>query len=75
MASNQNVLKLGVYQHYKGNRYEVVGVATHTETGELLVMYRPLYDSDVEYWVRPLAMFTEQVKVEGKTQPRFVRIA
>lgn len=75
MASNQNVLKLGVYQHYKGNRYEVVGVATHTETGELLVMYRPLYDSDVEYWVRPLAMFTEQVEVEGKTQPRFVRIA
>lgn len=61
---------LGRYQHYKGGQYEVMGVARHSETFEALVVYRPLY-GDSEVWVRPYAMFYEQVDVNGKLQPRF----
>lgn len=64
----------GIYEHYKGNRYEVVGVARHSETLELLVVYKALYKGEFpegSLWVRPLAMFTENVTVQGKTMPRF----
>lgn len=61
---------LGRYQHYKGGQYEVMGVARHSETFEALVVYRPLY-GDSAVWVRPYAMFYEQVDVNGKLQPRF----
>ena len=54
----------GKYRHYKGNDYEVLHVARHSETEELLVVYRPLY-GDSGVWVRPLNMFTEHVQVEG----------
>jgi hypothetical protein len=60
----------GKYRHYKGNDYEVIGVATHSETRERLVVYRPLYGEGA-LWVRPLAMFTENVIVDGRTVPRF----
>ncbi|WP_111413417.1 DUF1653 domain-containing protein [Billgrantia lactosivorans] len=60
----------GIYSHYKGNRYEVLGVAHHSETEELLVAYRALY-GDYGLWVRPLAMFTETVEVRGEPVPRF----
>jgi hypothetical protein len=60
----------GRYRHYKGNEYEVVGVARHSETGERLVVYRPLY-GDSGLWVRPLAMFAETVTVDGESVPRF----
>jgi hypothetical protein len=60
----------GRYRHYKGNEYEVVGIARHSETDERMVVYRPLYD-DSGMWVRPLAMFLETVQVDGKTVPRF----
>jgi hypothetical protein len=60
----------GRYRHYKGNDYEVMGVARHSETDEELVVYRPLY-GERGLWVRPLAMFVETVEVDGKTQPRF----
>lgn len=60
----------GRYRHFKGNEYEVIGVARHSETQELLVVYRPLY-GDGGLWVRPLAMFTETVTHEGKQVPRF----
>ena len=60
----------GKYRHYKGNDYEVIGVATHSETRESLVVYRPLYGEGA-LWVRPLAMFIEHVTVEGKDMPRF----
>ncbi|MGB1403628.1 MAG: DUF1653 domain-containing protein [Porticoccaceae bacterium] len=60
----------GVYRHYKGNRYEVLGVATHSETEEPYVVYRPLY-GDYSLWIRPLSMFIETVEVDGKTMPRF----
>ena len=64
------MLATGRYRHYKGKDYEVLGVATHSETREPLVVYRPLYGEGA-LWVRPLAMFTEQVTVEGRTLPRF----
>jgi len=67
------VLPTGKYRHYKGNDYEVVGVATHSETHEPMVVYRPLY-GERALWVRPLAMFMEDVTVDGKTVPRFAKI-
>ena len=65
-------IKLGVYQHYKGNKYLVLGVATHSETKEKLVVYVTLYANDLAHlWVRPLAMFSEEVVVAGERRPRF----
>ena len=63
-------IALGLYRHYKGNEYEVIGVARHSETLEPLVVYRPQYGAK-ELWVRPFAMFTEQIEVNGVRQPRF----
>jgi len=63
-------LKLGKYQHYKGNFYQVEGVAFHSETTEEMVIYRPLY-GEGNTWVRPLAMFLEDVEIEGEIKPRF----
>ncbi len=65
-----NSVKPGTYRHYKGNNYEVIGVARHSEDETHLVVYRPLY-GDRGLWVRPLSMFTEQVEVEGTWVPRF----
>jgi len=64
------MLKLGKYKHYKGNKYEVIGVAKHSETMEELVVYKALY-GEGELWVRPLKMFEEEVEVDGKIVPRF----
>ena len=63
-------LKTGLYRHYKGHDYEVYGVARHSETEEELVVYRPLY-GERALWVRPLAMFIEQLEFEGALVPRF----
>ncbi len=63
----------GRYRHYKGKDYEVIGIARHSETNERLVVYRPLYN-DSGLWVRPLAMFTESVLVDGKSVPRFAYV-
>lgn len=63
-------IKLGRYRHYKGKDYEVLGTATHSETLELLVLYRPLY-GDGGYWVRPQQMFQENIQMDGVEQPRF----
>jgi len=60
----------GIYRHYKGRFYEVLGTATHSESGERLVVYRPCY-GERGLWVRPLAMFTETVEVGGRHLPRF----
>ena len=65
-----NEIPLGEYRHFKGNEYEVVGVARHSETDELLVVYRPLY-GDGGLWVRPLAMFVGTVVHDGVEVPRF----
>jgi hypothetical protein len=64
------MLKLGKYKHYKGKDCEVIGVAKHSETLEDMVVYRELYD-DGGLWVRPYAMFVEDVLVDGKKIPRF----
>ncbi|MDO6709506.1 DUF1653 domain-containing protein [Aliiglaciecola sp. SL4] len=64
------MLKAGKYRHYKGNDYEVIGVAKHSEDETELVVYRPLY-GERNLWVRPLDMFIEEVDVEGKLIPRF----
>lgn len=64
------MLKLGKYKHYKGNMYEVLGAAHHSETQEELVVYRALYN-DFNLWVRPLAMFLESVEINDVIMPRF----
>ncbi|WP_127793324.1 DUF1653 domain-containing protein [Agromyces sp. LHK192] len=64
----------GLYVHAKGHAYEVLHLARHSETEEALVVYRALY-GDFGVWVRPAAMFAEQVTVDGRTIPRFTRVA
>lgn len=64
----------GIYEHYKGNRYQVIGIARDTETDEDSVIYRPLYESEVAYWSRPYAMFMDTVSVNGVIAPRFKKI-
>lgn len=61
---------LGRYRHYKGRDYSVVGFARHSETEEWMVLYVPLY-GEGGYWVRPLAMFTENVEHQGLQVQRF----
>ena len=63
----------GLYEHYKGNRYEVLHLARHSETEEDLVVHRALY-GDRGVWVRPLAMFVETVEHGGAVVPRFLRV-
>ena len=60
----------GRYRHYKGNEYEMIAIARHSETQEEMVVYRQLY-GDRSLWVRPLAMFVEEVPVGGRAVPRF----
>lgn len=67
-------IPLGLYRHYKGKDYSVVGFARHSETKETMVLYVPLY-GDGGYWVRPLTMFTETVMHEGRELPRFMRVS
>ncbi|MCR4328534.1 MAG: DUF1653 domain-containing protein [Patescibacteria group bacterium] len=73
------MLKPGVYRHYKGKQYKVLGVALHTETREKMVLYKALYDcpdlkeefGDDPLFVRPYNMFVEEVEVDGIKKPRF----
>ncbi len=63
-------IKPGIYRHFKGNRYEVLGIASHSETLEPMVVYRALY-GDRGLWVRPAAMWTQRVDREDYHGPRF----
>lgn len=72
--SNLQQPQPGLYRHYKGSEYEVVGCARHSETEEWLVVYRPCY-GERELWVRPLSMFIETVTgPAGEPVARFARI-
>lgn len=63
-------LQPGIYRHYKGNEYQVYEVATHSETEEALVIYRPLY-GERALWARPLSMWGETVQWQGESVLRF----
>lgn len=67
-------VEAGIYQHFKGQRYEVLAVGRHSETEEPLVFYRKLYD-DYSFWARPLTMFDEVIERGDYKGPRFARIA
>lgn len=66
-------LKKGKYRHFKGGEYELVDIARHSETGEEMVVYRALY-GEYGLWVRPAAMWTEEVNRDGYQGPRFMYI-
>jgi hypothetical protein len=65
---------LGRYRHYKGMEYDVLGTVRHSETLEPLTLYRALY-GEHGLWVRPAAMFNEEVVIDGVLQPRFRKIS
>lgn len=67
-------LEPGTYEHYKGNKYDVVGVALHSETLEPMVAYRPLYETKAPLWVRPYDMFVGTVEIDGKVVKRFTKV-
>ena len=67
---NDDIIINGQYKHYKGGKYEVIGIARHSETLEELVIYRDI-DEKNKIWARPLAMFLSDVEVDGKKMPRF----
>lgn len=66
--------RTGLYRHYKGNLYEVVGTVRHSETLEPMTLYRALYGQH-GLWVRPAAMFKEDIVHEGVKQPRFTWVS
>lgn len=66
-------LQKGRYKHYKGNLYEVLMTAQHSETEEWMVIYRPAYGNQ-NVWVRPYDMFMEKVDVNGVVKPRFEKV-
>jgi hypothetical protein len=65
-------MKIGLYKHYKGKYYQVIGVCKHSETQEDLVLYEALYENEIsKLWVRPIGMFLESVVIDGKKVSRF----
>ncbi len=70
VTKQETEIKRGKYRHYKGNEYEVIGMARHSETLEELVIYRALYGNH-DIWARPVSMWNEKILVNGKEVPRF----
>lgn len=71
---SEQVIKPGKYRHYKGKHYEVISMARHSETGEEMVVYKALYETEYgkeSWWVRPLSMFSEKILVNGEYVFRF----
>jgi len=69
------LIEAGVYEHFKGKRYEVIGVGLDSETTKPVVVYVPLYESNVPFWVRPYEVFLEFVDVDGTKVRRFEKIS
>lgn len=67
------MIQLGRYRHFKGEEYEVIAIAKHSETLEEMVVYKALY-GEGEVWVRPVSMWDEEITREGKTFKRFEKI-
>lgn len=70
---DKKFVELGLYRHFKGNEYEVIAIARHSETEEELIVYRAV-EGNQDVWVRPLNMWTEMVSQNGKSLPRFEKI-
>lgn len=66
-------IEKGIYRHFKGNLYEVLGTAKHSETQEKHVVYRAMY-GEYGVWIRPLAMFEETIERDGLSTKRFVSV-
>jgi hypothetical protein len=64
-------IKLGVYEHYKGNKYLLLGLAYHSETLEPMIVYLPLYEKSGAIWVRPFDISFEDITIDGVTKSRF----
>jgi hypothetical protein len=71
---NVPFIEPGMYEHYKGKKYEVIGVALDSENLQPLVIYKPHYESKVVYWARPYDMFGGTVLIDGQELPRFKKI-
>ena len=73
---NIPTIESGLYEHYKGNKYRVLGVGRHTEVDEYFVVYSPLIPKTgaPAIWLRPHSMFIEMVEVNGEEVPRFRKI-
>ena len=69
----KQTIPLGRYRHFKGNEYEVIGIARHSETEEPMAVYKALY-GDGGLWIRPAAMWNESVERDGNTYMRFKKI-
>ena len=63
-------IQSGIYRHFKGGEYRVIGIATHSETGEQVVVYQALYGEHT-LWARPAAMWCQTVEYQGRQVPRF----
>ncbi len=70
--TNADIVIPGIYKHYKGNHYLTLGLATHTETGETMVVYRALYD-ELHVWCRPVKMWDEIVDGAGTKRFQLVK--
>lgn len=77
MKTDNKIIKLGKYRHFKGGEYQVIGTARHSETMEVMVIYTPLYElkeGELKTWVRPIDMFFEQKEHYGESVSRFTFI-
>lgn len=69
-------IETGLYRHYKGNEYNVLGVGCHTEAHEYFVVYAPAQPKPgvPQFWLRPYDMFVESIEIDGELQPRFKKL-
>ena len=71
MTVENNIVHPGIYKHFKGDLYEVIGEALHSETLEPMVVYKYVYGNDQGLWVRPVSIWNELVEKDGITVARF----